>query len=297
MNYINITDEYAVCQANPTEWAKYHAIYRLSNLNELKSLTIKEDIQRYSNGDFCYWIVKGSKIVGGALIKPNLIKCAFMVPPFEAREDLARVIFEYSSSISDVSKEIIIPDAENDMERYWEGFGFRVDRKNKLMVGVTNKHQVIWNKKYKIAIPNEENAEEMAQLYYETYSKSPLKYISEQTLDFQIKSVDVFFNHIKDNDIPNYWSSLVYDSSENKLVGSCAVGLVNNLPFILDIVVHPDYQKNGLASNMVKRVSNLSYNNYPAVSLNVITGNDAELFYKKMGFVEFSETSHMMKTP
>lgn len=108
-------------------------------------------------------------------------------------------------------------------------------------------------------------------------------------------SVDIFFNHIKAMNIPMEWSSIIYHKPTNKMIAACTVGLVNGLPYIMDLVVHPNFQRKGLAKKMTMSLLDLINNKYEAVRLCVNTNNDAELFYKKMGFIGLGETAYMIK--
>ncbi|WP_238475962.1 GNAT family N-acetyltransferase [Clostridium manihotivorum] len=70
---------------------------------------------------------------------------------------------------------------------------------------------------------------------------------------------------------------------------------MNELPYILDFVVHPDFQRRGLASKMVKRTLNLLIDKYPALRLSVHVGNDAGSFYSELGFIGLSEKYMLSK--
>ncbi|MCM1992855.1 GNAT family N-acetyltransferase [Oceanirhabdus seepicola] len=290
MSYLK---EYEICQANAEEWARYHAIYRLSNFNEWMSLSFQGDINRYTKIDFCYWVIKDKKRVGGALIKPNLIKCIFTIPPFNKKEDLIKALTLYDKSISDKKEVIIIPDVDLESIDCYNAAGFKLQRVEKLMVCATSNFDIIWDDQYKVVIPEHEYAEEMAELYYETYRKNKLISIASEPYDFQVENIKIYFNHIESMNVPRDWSTLIYDNAENKLIGACTVSLVNGLPYILDFVVHPEFQRKGLATNIMKRTLDVLANSYPAIRLNVTVGNDAEIFYDKMGFVSLAKKGNM----
>ena len=150
MDYL---DEYKIYKANSEEWAKFHAIYRQSNFNEWMSLSFQSDIDRYKNVDFCYWVEKEGKRIGGAVIKLNILKCIFVIPPFNNIRKLIEVLTLHVNSISDETKEIVIPDADLRLIESYKNFGFQLDRIEKLMVCATNEFNVIWEDQYKIIAP------------------------------------------------------------------------------------------------------------------------------------------------
>lgn len=295
MDSLNIEKQYEIIKAEPTEWARYHAIYRLTQFNEWMSLSFERDIDRYKKVDFCYWVIKDNVKVGGALIKPNMLKCVFIIPPFNNEVDMIKNLVEYVQSISCKDSEIIIPDVTLNSYKYYEKCGFKYDRSEKLLVCPTNNYEITWGEEYRAEIPKEEHIKEMAQLYYETYRKSNVPYIAAQNYDFQVNSVEIYFKHRIMTNAPAYWSTLIYDDKNNRLIGACTVGVVNDLPYILDFVVHSEFQRRGIASKMMKRVLALTHNKYPAVRLSVTVGNSAEIFYKKIGFIGLGERMVFIK--
>jgi ribosomal protein S18 acetylase RimI-like enzyme len=288
-------NEYKIYKANSEQWAKYHAIYRLSNFNEWMSLSFQSDIDRYKNVDFCYWIEKEGKRIGGAFIKANIIKCIFAIPPFNDISKLIEVLTLHFNIISDETKEIIIPDADLRIVDSYKNAGFQLDRIDKLMVCATDEFNVIWEDRYKIVAPEIEHVDAMAKLYFDSYSNNKFQYISSQSYDFQLLNVQAYFNHINTINITNEWSTLIFDTITNQFIGACMVGYVNDLPYILDFVVHPEFQRKGIGEKMLKRTLNLLSRSYFAIRLNVTVGNNAEDFYDKLGFISLAEKGYMTK--
>ncbi|WP_160680709.1 GNAT family N-acetyltransferase [Clostridium sp. C8-1-8] len=287
-------NEYEVVQAVSEQWARYHAIYRLTKVNEWMSLSFEGDIERYKNVSFCYWVLHKGIKVGGALIKPNMIKCVFVIPPYEI-EQIIKSVANYAEKISDNNEVIVVQDADKDSLSYYTCLGYELNEINKIMVRATEKFEVSFEPEYKLCEPKLENKESMAELYYETYRANKPKVISQQSYEFQTVSVDTYFSHTSQNNIPREWSTLIFEAKTNRLIGNCTVGLVNELPYILDFVVHPDFQNRGLASKMIKRTLSLLIDKYPAVRLSVQIGNDAEVFYSKLGFIGLSEKYMLSK--
>lgn len=292
MEYLN---KYKIIKANPEEWARYHAIYRLSNFNEWMSLSFQNDIDRYAKADFCYWVTVCDKRIGGAFIKPNMLKCVFTIPPFHNYKELIEVLTMYMVDISDKSNPIVAPDADVKNVEYYRNVGFNLERIEKLMVCPTNEFDIALEETYKIVAPDMEHVEAMAKLYFDAYSNNKLSYIASQSYEFQLSNAQIYFNHIKSAKVTNEWSTLVYDTVTNKFIGACIVGFVNGLPYILDFVVHPEYQRKGIASMMIKRTLSLLYRSYPAIRLSITEGNDAEEFYDKLGFISLAKTVYMSK--
>lgn len=293
MSYL---EEYRICKAGAEEWSRYHAIYRLSNFNEWMPMSFQGELNRYNKLELCYWITKNNKRIGGALIKSNIIKCIFTIPPFKINEDIIKELTLYVNSICDMNETVIIPDVDLRAIEHYEASGFKLDRVEKLMVCATQNFDIIWDEQYRIVIPEQKHAQDMTELYYETYRKNKLAFIATQSYDYQEQNVKNYFNHRKTMNAPMEWSTLVYDSTTNKLIGACIVSLVYELPYILDFVVHPEFQRKGLATNIMKRTLDIVANSYPAIRLNVTVGNDAEQFYDKMGFIGLAEKGYVSKT-
>lgn len=288
--------EYRICKANSEVWAKYHVIYRLTNFNEWMSLNLQNGMGGYIKTDCCYWITRGNERIGGAFIKPNLLECVFTIPPFHNEKELIEKLVIFVDSISDKSKPIVVPDAGIKQVDYYKSIGFNLERVDKIMICPTNEFDITWEENHKIIFPKIEHSEAMARLYFETYSNNKLPYIASQSYDFQVSSVKVYFKHIEFANVSNKWSTLVYDTNTNKFIGACLVGIFDGQPYILDFVVHPKSQGKGIASKMIKRTLNLAYKNYSALRLNVTVGNDAEVFYDKLGFIGSAEKGYLTKT-
>lgn len=294
-NIMHNLREYQICKADSEEWARYHAIYRLSNYNEWMPLSFQGEIDRYKSIDFCYWVTKNNKRIGGALVKPNMIKCIFTIPPFSDNKILFEKLSLFVDSISVKNKPIEVFAFDFESAKYYKELGYKLDSIDKLMVCATNTYDVTWEENYIIKSPQLEHAEAMAKLYYETYSKNAFSYIAAQSYEFQVSSVNVYFNHIKRMNVPNDWSILIFDAIANMLIAVCTVGLVNGLPYIFDFVVHPEFQRKGLATKIMKRTLDCLSRSYPAIRLNITVGNDAEIFYNKIGFVSLAQNAKMKK--
>jgi ribosomal protein S18 acetylase RimI-like enzyme len=292
LEYLN---KYKICKANSEEWARYHAIYRLANFNEWMSLSFQNDIERYEKTDFCYWVIVANKRIGGAFIKPNMLKSIFTIPPFHNNKELIEVLTLHVTAISDKGYPIVVPDADVNQVDCYKNVGFNLERIEKLMVCPTNEFEISLEERYKFVTPKLEHSEAMANLYFQAYSNNKFDYIASQSYEFQATSVQIFFDHIKSTNVTNEWSTLVYDTVKDKFIGACTVGFVNGLPYILDFVVHPEYQGKGLASKMIQRTLSLQHRNYPAIRLNVSEGNDAEEFYYKLGFISLARKGYMNK--
>jgi ribosomal protein S18 acetylase RimI-like enzyme len=288
-------NKYKICKANSEEWARYHAIYRLTNFNEWMSLTFQSDIDRYKKSNFCYWVIVGDKRIGGAFIKPNTLRCIFTIPPFHNNKELIEVLTSYVVAISDIGYPIVVPDADVNQVDCYKNVGFELERIEKLMICPTNEFEIILEERYKFVTPNVEHSKAMAKLYFESYSNNKFPYIESQSYEFQVTSVQVFFDHIKSINITNEWSTLVFDTVSNEFIAACTVGFVNGLPYILDFVVHPEYQKKGLACKIMQRTLSLQHRRYPAIRLSITEGNDAEKFYEKIGFISLARKGYMSK--
>jgi len=286
---------YKICKAQAEEWARYYCIYRVSNFNEWFSLSFQEEVDKYKRSEFCYWIVDNDNVkIGGAFIKPNMIKCIFVIPPYDKKKNLIDTIVLYAQSISDKNRGIIVPDVELEDIEHFKRYSFKLDRIQKLMICPTKKIQVTWKENFKVLTPKIQNREKIAELFYESYSNGNFEYNADTSYDSQLAGVQVYFNHIRRNNVPSEWSTLVYDTKSEKLVGACMVGLVNGLPYIIDFVVHSEFQGQKIGTKIMERTLNMFFNKYPYIRLNLIVGNDAESFYNKLGFIGLAKKAYMI---
>ncbi|MBR4931549.1 MAG: GNAT family N-acetyltransferase [Alphaproteobacteria bacterium] len=132
--------------------------------------------------------------------------------------------------------------------------------------------------------------------------------ISLENLEIFYKSMDcIFFPALSTQVIiPEYVVKLYQNAklfevwhNDNLagLIACYANDTENKNAFITSVIIHPDFQKNKLATTLLKNcLSYLSEHHFNRVQLEVYQDNMPALkLYKKAGFIEISQNGQMIK--
>ncbi|TVP94171.1 MAG: GNAT family N-acetyltransferase [Acholeplasmatales bacterium] len=79
----------------------------------------------------------------------------------------------------------------------------------------------------------------------------------------------------------------------NRVIAAVLVEQWEDQPFLLDLVVMPDKQGQGIGTRVLKTVLSRASHHYPYVRLNVTPGNPAIRLYERLGFAAFKPTYTM----
>ncbi|QVK17525.1 GNAT family N-acetyltransferase [Mycoplasmatota bacterium] len=156
----------------------------------------------------------------------------------------------------------------------------KIEQMEKLMICATKPYEITWNEKVYCDTVKESELKEMINLYYSVYSKSHVQSVARQKYEYY----DALLKE-QINDIDCDYSSIIHDSKTHEIIAVCLVQEWEQLPYILDIVVNPMYQNQGIGEMMIKKVLHRAKDKYPAIRLSVNPGNPAEYLYHKLGFI------------
>ncbi|MBU3208386.1 GNAT family N-acetyltransferase [Clostridium algidicarnis] len=151
----------------------------------------------------------------------------------------------------------------------------------------------IWDGEYEIVPVTKENKRDISKLFVEAFSTIGESQ-GKTNFEKQNESIESYFDNNPENTLVNKASTLIYEKKTNELVGACLISIWEEWPNVYDIAVKPSFQKKGLAKNMLKRSLTILKKQYPTLRLFVTLGNDAEMVYRKMGFLAGTETTEMI---
>jgi ribosomal protein S18 acetylase RimI-like enzyme len=154
------------------------------------------------------------------------------------------------------------------------------------MIRPTEKFNLInWESDLVVINPTVQHTEEIALLSYESYSGADcIGYPNKNTIDQQRLDVEYYFKHINEDFLKNS-SRLVYDKTNNKLVGFCLISLWEDLPLVSNIVVDPKYRGRRIATNLLKESLTVLNGQFDIIRLFITVGNAAESIYYNFGFL------------
>ncbi|MFZ5353946.1 MAG: GNAT family N-acetyltransferase [Bacillota bacterium] len=279
-DFYQLSDGISLIKADNRKYAKYYAIYDRSNISFRTGY--EQSISVIDEGDSCFWINKGNKLIGGVMLEQNYMEDMFLIPPFNDAFSVIKAISDAFIQWADKSKEISVFIKKNEYLELYQRIGFRITDSGRWMIRPTEKFDVHWDKAYNIRRPSESDITALGRLFYDAFHSFPGKSFS---LEERTGFVKYYFEHNSDKEILLNASSVVCDSSTNELIGVCLISEWNAWPLVFDIAVHEKHQNKGLASNMLKHSLSVLEDKYPAIRLYVEAGNSAEMLYYNLGFL------------
>lgn len=291
MKNYQLDEDLEIVKADPREFSINYVLYGHGNTN----IWFPTKMERVFNifekiSDEHYWINYKGKRVGGFIMEldHNWFAFLFLIPPFNDEYTLLNKILPFAMSNTNESKSIKVSAIyPKSYENYYR-LGFQITETEKFMIRPTEHFKINWSEDVNQDYPKEEYKQKLVDLYYEVYSESPVRCISNKNIDF--------YKNLLEDHIPMAkpeLSTLIFDKRTNELVASCLVVIWEELPYIADIIVKNSHKGKGLGTMMLKKALNNSYREYPAVRLAVRPGNRAEGLYHRLGFVCGIESSDM----
>ncbi|WP_346935754.1 GNAT family N-acetyltransferase [Clostridium sp.] len=237
---------------------------------------------------------KNDCIIGGVSLEPNYMSCLFLIPPYD--NEFEKVLGKLKNiliSWSDKSEEIYAGNVKQEYVKYYQRLGFRTGESRRCMIRPTEKFQVIWNDDYRIAPARKENQMEIAEFYKDAF-KNVEDFQSKLSVEEINGAIQDYFDNNSEDSLVNKASTLVYDKKTNQLIGASLISIWEEWPNVYDFAVKPSFQGKGIGNNMLKYALTILKEEYPVLRLFVTLGNDAELFYSKLGFLSGIETTEMI---
>lgn len=234
--------------------------------------------------DCGYFIMEGETIIGGVLLKPNLISDLFVVPPYRDYEGLAHKLLNYVKKISGTEENIIIREVVEEHVAAYEQLGCKIQEVNIWMIRPTEQMKAILPEGYSSRAVWSEDTNDIACLLMKAYKANPA-YKQIGTKEDYLLHVNEFIDQHKHHKIMDECSRVVIDTHSNNIVGVCLHMEFEEYPLIMSLVVDPDHQKRGLGRYLLTHSIHSSSERYPATRLSVIKDNAAIKLYEDLGFL------------
>lgn len=290
----NLLDGYSIENANWEEFSPYFAVYEIFDTNIWFRQSFDFGCEVLKDCDYCYWIKKNSYRIGGVLLEPNYMNCLFLIPPYD--NEFQKVLGKLKNillSWSDKNEGIYAGTVKQEYVKYYQRLGFKTEEYRRCMIRPTEKFHVIWSDEYKIAPVRKENQMEIAEFYKDAF-KNVEDFQSKLSVEEINGAIQDYFDNNSEDSLVNKASTLVYDKKTNQLIGACLISIWEEWPNVYDFAVKPSFQGKGIGKNMLKHALTILKEEYPVLRLFVTLGNDAELFYYKLGFLGGVETTEMV---
>lgn len=260
-------------QADSQEFARWWVVYR--NANEDFSQGFAERYQDIINVPYCHWILKDNIRIGGCVSVGENIGDFFLIPPFQDVTSALKAILPTDGRL--VAQGILSEHVEA-----FEQVGFETKESRCWMLRPT---QIFDNNslKYDRTSPQPTQIDTIADLMLNAFQGGVGQY-GRRDVDAHRQSIESYFKNITLGDRCHQASSIVFDGEQ--MIAICLIQPYKSLVTIRFVVVHPDYQRQGIAKQLIQYGINIIQDDYNYVGLAVTIGNPARDLYHKMGFVQ-----------
>ncbi len=289
----NLGDGYELQRAEQESFSKYYATYyglQKANGWFKKNYDIMRSI--IDEEDECFWILKGGRKIGGALIKPNFIEGVFLIPPYSDEYEALKKLKEILVYWSDFNKHIEASTVDSSQVELYEKLGFIKVESGRWMVRPTETFNINWEDNYYVTSPKRENELEMGKLLYEAFQNNKGLNFNYSVNEYT-EWVNEYFDSNLDVETLNRASTLVYDKATRELVGVCYISMWQEWPLVSQIAVKPSYAGKGIGTKMLKSALTVLNEEYPVIRLYVHVGNKAEELYHNLGFLKGFQLTDM----
>ncbi|HCQ89062.1 MULTISPECIES: GNAT family N-acetyltransferase [unclassified Clostridium] len=289
----NLGDGYELQRAEQESFSKYYATYyglQKANGWFKKNYDIMRSI--IDEEDECFWILKGGRKIGGALIKPNFIEGVFLIPPYSDEYEVLKKLKEILVYWSDFDKPIEASTVDSSQVELYEKLGFIKVESGRWMIRPTEVFNINWEDDYYVRSPKREDELKMGKLLHEAFQNNEgLNF--NYSVDEYTKWVKEYFDSNLDVELLNRASTLVYDKATKELVGVCYISMWQEWPLVSQIAVKPSYAGKGIGTKMLKSALTVLNEEYPVIRLYVHVGNKAEELYHNLGFLKGFQLTDM----
>ncbi|WBW96173.1 GNAT family N-acetyltransferase [Oceanirhabdus sp. W0125-5] len=290
-----LSEEYSIHKAEVENFVIHIMTYSDKCLNKFAINSWDKIAEFYGDNEFtqnnCYWIKNNGEIVGGVIIAPNIICDMFLIPPFEEKFKVMKLLKRLLIEWSDKKKDIFAYEILNEEVNNYLKLGFRIMEKRCWLIRPTVEFDVKWDDRFRIEQVQAVKCDEMAQVYLEANIGGVDD--NGQELNDYVRRVGYYFKSKENTEIFHKASTLIYDNETNELVGVCLISMCEGWPLVFDVAVKPSYRRMGLATNMLKRALTELKEEYKVLVLYVTQGNDSEAVYHNLGFIRGVENTKL----
>lgn len=262
-------------------YAQYYTVYRIMHEMIWKFYDIGNVLDLYEKFDNGHFLYIDGTICGGAIIEKNWCGLPFMRPPFENEAHFLEAVLKKTLEKSELKKPLTAYGFNRPMMQMLTRIGFAIENIEQNMIAKTGPYHTRFDENLIAIPPQNEDFEELIELYTTTYTGSPLRYIRNKDRRYYRKLLEEQLNSAMGD-----LSRVIRDRKSGHLIAACMVSFWQDLPTLEDIVVTPAYQKKGIGTQLLRHVLGSNHEKYLAVRLNVVPGNKAKQLYRRFGFIE-----------
>lgn len=292
VDHYDLPHGFLLHRADNAEFVKSWVVYR--NINEDFAQSFQETTADLAGVEFCFWIVRNGRRVGGVIMLPNNIGDFFLIPPETDAPQILGIILPLLEYWSDQRKPIVAQAIVPTYVPAFQQLGFRLQESRVWMIRPTVQTTMDLAAPWSLRAFDVASAPAVAQLLYNAFAGTVGQY-GARSYDDHLASVQNFCETYDAHSSCGQASALLVEAQTDRLVATCMVGMHKGLPTIRFVAVEPNVQRRGLATHLLWHAITTLAAEYDWVKLAVTEGNPAMELYHKLGFVAGEPTAQLIK--
>lgn len=280
--------------ANTAEFLRYWVAYRQVVEDFALDFTAQmADLQDNQHG---YWVMRGEERIGGLIMSPNHLSHCFLIPPFADAHAMLSAVLPLLNRWSERNQALVAEHIAPHFVAVFQRMGFKITERHCWMIRPTAVLPYTLGSEWHITPPQPSDEPHLASLLYEAFHGGPGKY-SERTLESHQESVSRFLADYDPHAEIGSASAVVSHQPSGQIAGVCLVCDHKGLPAIQFVAVHPDSQRQGLATALINRAIAELAPHAGWVKLALSAENPALHLYSRLGFVAATPLFTLRKKP
>ena len=269
------------------DFAEYYALYRVAHEPLWLSTSLRSTNALYEDlaGTAVFFTVD-DRVMGGALIEEGWTGMVFVMP-YAVASKLWFALLEDALKRTNAKTPLTFYGVSEPHRDYLMQHGFKVIDGEQAMAAHTVMHPPFtWPKGLSLHPVSAADQATLVRLYTEVYQAHTLESIKHRKASYY---ETLLTDQLKDHE--EALSFVIRDG--DRTIAAVLVEEWEAYPFLLDLVVLPDWQGQGLGTRMLKTVISRASAFGPYIRLNVTPGNPAIRLYERLGFAAFKPTYTM----
>jgi len=281
ISHHDLPDGFALDSAPERDFGIHSAVYRSANPEFFQTfLEYGSDLEGLC---YCFWVSRNGERVGGVIIRPNHIEGLFVIPPFTDDFGMLAAVkpllLHWSEKEKDIQAIELLP---FEVDLYLR-LGFRSDCIRRHLIRPTARFEVTWEDDVDLRACEDGGIDDICRLFAEAFAGGVGQYGRYTQEDYRRRLHGFPGNKTRDT-VFGEASTLIYDRQEGHLVAACLVGMVDQVPALEYLAVHPRYRRRKLAKRMIQKALTVLHRDFRLLKVQVFVGNSAEALYSGLGF-------------
>lgn len=281
--------------ANTAVFLRYWVAYR--QVVEDYALDFATQMQDLAATTDAYWVMREDVTCGGLIMRPNHLSHCFLVPPFTDAQAMLSAVLPLLTRWSERGERLVAEKIAPPFVPALQRMGFKIVDRRCWMIRPTAVLPDSLPPTYSLSQLQPQHIQPLAQLTYDAFYGGPSQY-GQRSIAYHQQQITLFMGEYDSADPLCAVSAVVaHPDQPDVLIAACLVSPHKGLPAIDLVAVHPDFQRQGLATALINRTITELAPLAGWVKLALSAENPALHLYSRLGFAAATPLFTLHKKP